>query len=43
MSKLRVSVLSTSATPATFQEGEICAKIKGCPSGLPKAQTGVGK
>jgi hypothetical protein len=26
MSKLRVSVLSTSATPATFQEGEILRK-----------------
>jgi hypothetical protein len=30
-------------TPATSQEGEICAKIKGCPSGSPKAQTGVGQ
>jgi hypothetical protein len=28
MSKLRVSVLSTSATPATFQEGEIVQRSK---------------
>jgi hypothetical protein len=37
------SVLMTGSTPATSQEGEICAKIKGCPSGSPKAQTGVGQ